>query len=155
MPRPAPHFLLSQQVGPDSHSPAPEPPFLPRHRLNQQRMEARCVFVLKSIGDQHLRAVSILPRPPVWRSAFFRRGGHYHPTDGEAQEITETIKGALLRCHFTLCVYDLLVYNFHYTGSDIVHLTAPCHLIGGFHRFGDFLRLAICWMIMSAPPEER
>ena len=52
------------------------------------------MFVLKSIGDQHLRAVSILPRPPVWRSAFFRRGGHYHPTDGEAQEITETMKAA-------------------------------------------------------------
>ena len=52
------------------------------------------MFVLKSIGDQHLRAVSILPRPPVWRSAFFRRGGHYHLTDGEAQEITETMKAA-------------------------------------------------------------
>lgn len=56
--------------------------------------ETRCVFVLKSIGDQHLRAVSVLPKPPVWRSAFFRRGGHYHPTDGEAQEITETMKAA-------------------------------------------------------------
>ena len=52
------------------------------------------MFVLKSIGDQHLRAVSVLPKPPVWRSAFFRRGGHYHPTDGEAQEITETMKAA-------------------------------------------------------------
>ena len=71
-----------------------------------------------------------------------------------SQHLRNTIKGALLRCHFTLCVYDLLVYNVHCTGSDIVHLTAPCHLIGGFHRFGDFLRLAICWMIMSAPPEE-
>lgn len=50
------------------------------------------MFVLKSIGDQHLRAVSVLPKPPVWRSAFFRRGGHYHPTDGEAQEITEAYK---------------------------------------------------------------
>ena len=35
------------------------------------------MFVLKSMGDQHLRAVSVLPKPPVWRSAFFRRGGHY------------------------------------------------------------------------------
>ena len=67
-----------------------------RHPRGRDRSpaEARCVFVLKSIGDQHLRAVSILPRPPVWRSAFFRRGGHYHPTDGEAQEITETMKAA-------------------------------------------------------------
>ena len=57
-----------------------------------RRRGRRCV--LKSIGDQHLRAVSVLPKPPVWRSAFFRRGGHYHPTDGEAQEITETMKAA-------------------------------------------------------------
>ena len=67
-----------------------------RHPRGRDRSpaEARCVFVLKSIGDQHLRAVSVLPKPPVWRSAFFRRGGHYHPTDGEAQEITETMKAA-------------------------------------------------------------
>ena len=44
-------------------------------------------------------------------------------------------------CHFALCVYEHLVYNFHRTGSNIVHLTDPCHLVGGFQRFGDFLRL--------------
>ena len=43
--------------------------------------------------------------------------------------------------HFALYVYDLLIYNFHYTGSDIVHLTDPCHLIGGFQCFGGLLCL--------------
>lgn len=69
---------------------------------------------------------------------------------GMSQHLRKYDKRGIAPRHFTLCVYDLLVYNFHCTGSDIVHLTAPCHLIGGFHRFGDFLRLAICWMIMSA-----
>lgn len=51
------------------------------------------MFVLKSIGDQHLRAVSFYPGARL-ALTFFRRGGHYHPTDGEAQEITETMKAA-------------------------------------------------------------
>ena len=48
---------------------------------------------------------------------------------------------SLRKKYHTLCVYDFLVYNFHRTGSNIVHLTDPCHLVGGFHCFSDLLRL--------------
>ena len=48
---------------------------------------------------------------------------------------------ALPYCHFALYVYELLIYSFHRTDSNIVHLTDPCHLVGGFHCFSDLLRL--------------
>ena len=51
-------------------------------------------FDIKALETSACALRPFLPRPPVWRSAFFRRGGHYHPTDGEAQEITETMKAA-------------------------------------------------------------
>ena len=45
------------------------------------------------------------------------------------------------RRHCTLCVYDFRVHQFHRAGPDIIHLAAPCHLVGSFQRLGDTLSL--------------
>lgn len=47
--------------------------------------------------------------------------------------------GNIPRRHYALCVYDFLVYNFHRTCLDIIHLADPRHLVGSFQRLGNAL----------------